>query len=66
VARYSREEGGTWRYALVSGLEQTIELESLGCTLSLAEIYEGVTPGPEEPPAAAPGQPATSPPPASR
>lgn len=48
VTRYFREEGGEWRYMLISGLEQVLALESLGCELPLTEIYDNVTFGPEE------------------
>ncbi len=48
VTRYFRDEGGPWRYLLTSGLENVLALESLGCKLPLAEIYENVTFGPEE------------------
>jgi Uncharacterized protein conserved in cyanobacteria len=48
VTRYFREDGGPWRYVLVSGIEEALTLESLGCELPLADIYDNVTFGPEE------------------
>jgi Uma2 family endonuclease len=48
VTRYLREEGGPWRYLLISGQDQILALESLDCELPLAEIYENVSFGPEE------------------
>jgi len=48
ITRYFREEGGPWRYMLITGLEQVLALESLGCELPLTGIYENVTLGPEE------------------
>jgi Uma2 family endonuclease len=48
IERYSRDEGGQWRYSLTTGLDQSLELESLGVQLPLTEIYDNVTFGPEE------------------
>jgi Uma2 family endonuclease len=42
VERYSRQPGGQWLLTAVNRLEDTIELESAGCTLSLADVYERV------------------------
>jgi Uma2 family endonuclease len=42
VAFWSRDETG-WRETQVSSLDATLELPSLGCKLSMAEIYDGVT-----------------------
>jgi len=43
VERYCRQ-GDLWIYALTSGLEASVMLESIGVTLPLADIYEGITP----------------------
>ena len=42
VERYSRQPGGQWLLTAVNRLEDTIELESASCTLSLADVYERV------------------------
>jgi Uma2 family endonuclease len=42
VERFSRRDGGQWLLTAVSRLEDSIELESIGCTLSLKEAYERV------------------------
>ena len=48
VTRYFRDDGGAWRYILITGLQQTLALESVSCELPLSEIYDNVTFGPEE------------------
>jgi Uma2 family endonuclease len=48
VTRYFRSENGPWHYKLVSGIDQALALDSLGCELPLTEIYDNVTFGPEE------------------
>ena len=50
VTRYFRRDGGDWHYLLIVGLDQVLDLESIGCRLPLAEIYDNVTLGPEEQP----------------
>ena len=57
VSRYFRDDGGPWRYMLISGMEQRLALESLACELPLAEIYDNVTFGPENSADASSGQP---------
>ena len=49
IERYSRQSGGQWLLTAVNRLEDRIELESAGCTLSLADVYERVE-FPETPP----------------
>ncbi len=43
VELYRRSEGGRWTLTEYAGLEDRIPLESLDCTLALAEIYDKVT-----------------------
>ena len=43
VEHYTRQNDGSWRYVATTGLEAAVTLPSLGCTLTLAEIYENVT-----------------------
>ena len=42
VERFIRQEN-LWRYAPTAGIESTVTLESVGVSLRLAEIYEGVS-----------------------
>jgi len=48
ITRYFRDEGGPWQYMLISGLDQDLELASLGCRLPLSDVYENVTFGSED------------------
>lgn len=50
IARYYRTPGGPWQYSLISGIDQVLALESLGCELPLSEIYDNVTFGVEQEP----------------
>lgn len=48
IERFLRQTDGTWIYADAAGLDATIELTSIQCTLALADVYAKVTF--EEPP----------------
>lgn len=52
-AEYCRQDGGRWLFVEYRDPEDQVELESLGCRLRLADIYERValptTPGPVAP-----------------
>ena len=52
VEHFHRRAGGEWLYSLVIGLEEGLRLDSVGCTLTLAEVYDRVVF-----PAEAPGHP---------
>jgi Uma2 family endonuclease len=39
IEHFVRQDDGTWRFAAASGLEASIALPSVGCTLELADIY---------------------------
>ena len=39
---YLRNDDGSWKMQAVSGLEGTLRLESIGCELRLADIYDRV------------------------
>jgi Uma2 family endonuclease len=43
IERYLRQSDGTWLYADAIGLDTSLELPSIGCTLALADVYEKVT-----------------------
>jgi Uma2 family endonuclease len=42
LERFARNGNGTWTLTAVEGLDQTLELPSIGVTLRLAEIYDRV------------------------
>lgn len=42
VEHYERQPDGRWLLSVVQGLGEQMHLASIGCTLRLAEIYEGV------------------------
>ena len=51
IERYSRQSGGGWLLTAVNSLEDSIDLESAGCTLRLEDVYERVElPAPSVPP----------------
>lgn len=43
VELFSRHEAGKWWYSSVKGLDASIELASIACTLALADMYEQVS-----------------------
>jgi Uma2 family endonuclease len=43
IERYLRLADGTWNLKEANGLEGSLELTSIGCTLQLAEVYEQVS-----------------------
>lgn len=43
VERYRRQPNDEWLLADATGLDTSIELSSIGCTLALADVYEKVT-----------------------
>lgn len=50
VDKYTRQPDGIWRFDGYSGLESHVPFASLGCEISLGEVYAGVEldpPGPE-------------------
>jgi Uma2 family endonuclease len=42
VEQYVRESGGRWTYTAVAGLESSLALPSVECTLSLSAVYDKV------------------------
>lgn len=48
VERYTRQEGGMWLFSETVGMDASVRLESIGATLSFAEVYRNVlSPGGE-------------------
>ncbi|ETW98231.1 MAG: hypothetical protein ETSY1_19650 [Candidatus Entotheonella factor] len=39
---FLRRENGDWLYTVAEGLEATVRLETIGCELTLSDVYEGV------------------------
>lgn len=43
IVVFSRDKSGKWLYSSVSGLESSLKLPSIACTLALADVYEQVS-----------------------
>jgi Uma2 family endonuclease len=52
IERFVREEDGAWRMTELKGLDGTIQLGAIDCTLAFSEVYDGVAFEPESPSAA--------------
>jgi Uma2 family endonuclease len=52
VEHYHRQPQGGWLYSLVSGLDGSVSLASIACTLRLADVYDRIV-FPAEPPESA-------------
>jgi hypothetical protein len=48
VELFSRREDGSWSFRESAGMEARLTLESLGCEIALADIYDKVEFRPEE------------------
>ncbi len=42
IEHYHRQAGGEWLYSLVSGLEESLHLPSVDCTLQLTDVYDRI------------------------
>jgi Uma2 family endonuclease len=42
IEYYQRQDSNRWELSSVEGLDGSLELASIGCTLRLSEVYEGV------------------------
>jgi Uma2 family endonuclease len=49
---YTKQPDGRWLLTSANGLEDWLTLESIDCTLTLKDLYEGITPEPATPPTA--------------
>ena len=48
IEHYARQPDGSWRYTLTAGLDATVVIPSVGCSLKLADVYDRVKfPDPE-------------------
>lgn len=50
IERFLRQSDGTWLFSEVDGLDATIALTSIDCTLALADVYERVDFSPPDAP----------------
>jgi Uma2 family endonuclease len=48
VEHYWRQADGSWSYRLTTGLEASVAITSIACTLPLADVYERVAFGEEQ------------------
>jgi Uma2 family endonuclease len=48
IEHFVRDKDGTWSYRRYTGLESSLVIASIGCTLKLAEVYERVSFGATE------------------
>jgi len=48
VICYTRGDNGGWQFSAAIGLDSTLALDSIGCTLALADVYAKVTFPPAE------------------
>lgn len=48
IEHYVRQDNGTWLWSAIEGVEESIYLPTIDCTLALADIYDQVTFSPEE------------------
>jgi hypothetical protein len=42
IDHYHRQEEGTWTLHALEGLQAHLHLETIGCTVSLAEVYDRI------------------------
>jgi hypothetical protein len=42
IEHFRRQASSEWRYLLVDGLETSLHLQSIDCTLQLAEVYDRI------------------------
>lgn len=42
IEQFSRAEGGSWHYTLVSGLEDVLDIPALSISLNMADIYDQI------------------------
>jgi Uma2 family endonuclease len=43
IEHYVRQPGGAWNLTIAEGLTARLEIESIGCVLDSADIYDGIT-----------------------
>jgi Uma2 family endonuclease len=48
IERFVRQGEGLWLYSLAAGTKTLVTLESIRSVLSLADVYEGILPAPDD------------------
>ena len=48
IEHFRRDAQGPWSYLLMNGLESTVRIDSVGCTLQFADVYDRVVFPPED------------------
>lgn len=48
IEHFTRKNDGSWSYNIHQGLEQSVSIESIHCTLRLGEVYDRAVFAPEE------------------
>ena len=43
IEHFARQADGSWSYRLTMGLDSSVTIVSISCTLKLAEVYERIT-----------------------
>ncbi|MCG3159857.1 MAG: hypothetical protein JMDDDDMK_00882 [Acidobacteria bacterium] len=43
IEHYRRQQNGEWLLTTISGIDATLKIESIGCSLKLSEVYDGVS-----------------------
>jgi hypothetical protein len=48
IEHFTRQADGSWSYRLTTGLDASVTIASINCTLKLADVYERVSLAAEE------------------
>jgi len=48
IEHFRRDAQGQWKYSLMNGLESAVRVDSVGCTLQFADVYDRVVFPPED------------------
>jgi Uma2 family endonuclease len=43
IEHYTRQSDGSWSYRRTTGLDASVAIASIGCTLKLADVYDRVS-----------------------
>ena len=43
VEQYIKQADGSWKFLAIQGLEASVRLETINCTLELRDIYQGLS-----------------------
>jgi hypothetical protein len=42
IEHFRRQSNGEWTLATLAGLDAALKIESVGCSLKLSDVYDGV------------------------